>query len=100
MSGYEEYLRFRGFCVTDKEQLELANNYVCNQLNKFDNNYKYYYDMYSYISKCFIVLNYKEKTQIGEAECNGKIVNFLEDSEHRNCSCAFVYFNSVFQFTL
>ena len=52
--------------------------------------------MYSYITKCFVVLNYRTKTQLGEAECNGKIVNFLKDDEHKNCSCGSVYFNAVF----
>ena len=96
MSGYKEFEEFKIFYVMDEKKLKLANNYVCLQLNNPGIGYKYYYDMYSYITKCFVVLNYKRKTQFGEAECNGKIVNFLKDSEHKNCSCASVYFNAVF----
>ena len=98
MSGYKEFEEFKNFYVMDEEKLKLANNYVCLQLNNPGVEYKYYYDMYSYITKCFVVLNYKKETQFGEAECNGKIVNFLKDSEHKNCSCASVYFNAVFLF--
>ena len=53
--------------------------------------------MYSYIAKCFIVLNHNRvKTQLGEAVCNGRIVNFLKDGEHKKCSCSSVYYNAVF----
>ena len=96
MSGYQEFQRFKNFYVMDKESLELANNYVCLQLNNPGNGYKYYYDMYSYITKCFIVLQFKATTQLREAKCNGKIINFLKDAEHKNCSCSSVYFNAVF----
>ena len=96
MSGYAEFEKFKNFYVMDKEELELANNYICLQLNNPGIGYKYYYDMYSYITKCFIVLNYNTKTRLGEAECNGRIINFLKDVEHKNCSCSSVYFNAVF----
>ena len=96
MSGYEEFQKFKNFYVMDKEELKLANNYNCLQLNNPGMGYKYYYDMYSYITKCFIVLNYKTKTKLGEAECEGRIINFLKDAEHKICSCSSVYFNAVF----
>ena len=97
MSGYAEFEKFKNFYVMDKEELELANNYICLQLNNPGIGYKYYYDMYSYITKCFIVLNYNtKKFRLGEAECNGRIINFLKDAEHKNCSCSSVYFNAVF----
>ena len=96
MSGYEEFEKFKNFYVMDKKSLELANNYVCLQLNNPGIGYKYYYDMSSYLTKCFIVLNYKANTRLGEAECDGKIINFLQDAEHKNCSCNLVYYNAVF----
>ena len=96
MSGFAEFEKFKNFYVMYKEELELANNYICLQLNNPGIGYKYYYDMYSYITKCFIVLNYNKKTRLGEAECNGKIINFLQNPEHKNCSCSSVYFNAVF----
>ena len=96
MSGYAEFEKFKNFHVMDREKLELANNYICLQLNNPGFGYKYYYDMYSYITKCFILLQYRKKTRLGEAECKGRIINFLEDAEHKNCSCSSVYFKSVF----
>ena len=96
MAGYDEFKKFEKFHIMDEESLKLANNYVCLQLNNPNFAYKYYYDMYSYIAKCFIVLKYNTKTRLGEAECNGKIINFLQDAEHKNCSCSSVYFNAVF----
>ena len=96
MAGYEQFEKFKNFYVMDEEDLKLAKNYICLQLNNPSFGYRYYYDMYSYIAKCFIVLNYRTKTQLGEAECGGKIINFLKDAEHKNCSCSSVYYNPVF----
>ena len=96
MAGYSEFERFRKFEIMDEEALDLAKNYVCHQLNNLSLAYKYYYDMYSYIAKCKIVLQKYNLTCLGEAICNGKVVNFLKDPEHKNCSCGSVYFNVVF----
>ena len=54
--------------------------------------------MYSYTSKCYIVLENtgRTKKRLGEAFCDGQIVSFLKDPNHKNCSCASVYFNAVF----
>ena len=40
--------------------------------------------------------NLFQLTKLGEAICNDEIVNFLEDDEHKKCSCGSVYFKSVF----
>ena len=96
MSGYEKFQQFKDFYVMDEESLDLVANYDCLQLNNPSFGYKYYYDMYSYIAKCRTVLQHAMKTQLGEAFCNGKIVNFLQDDEHKKCSCSSVYYNAVF----
>ena len=98
----DEYLKFRNFEVVTRQELELANNYICAQLQGTGPNYKYYYDMYSYATKCFSVLEWKDKngfnqkTRLGEALCNDKIVNFFYDKEHKECGCGSVYYNAVF----
>ena len=98
----DEYLKFRNFEVVTRQELELANNYICAQLQGTGPNYKYYYDMYSYAAKCFSVLEWKDKngfnqkTRLGEALCNDKIVNFFSDKEHKECGCGSVYYNAVF----
>ena len=97
MAGYDEFQRFKNFyLVMDDESIDLASNYVCLQLNHPSFGYKYYYDMYSYISKCKIVLQKYNKTKLGQAICQGELINFLEDPKHKNCSCSSVYFNAVF----
>ena len=96
MAGYDEFQQFKNFCFMDKEAIDKATNYVCLQLNNPSFGYKYYYDMYSYIAKCKIVLQKNTKTRLGEAVCDGKVINFLQDSEHKNCSCSSVYYNAVF----
>ena len=96
MAGYAEFCSFEKFKYLDKEDLELANNYICLQLNNPSFGYKYYYDMYSYATKCKIVLQRRQYTKLGEAVCNGEVVNFLQDEKHKNCSCGSVYFNAVF----
>ena len=96
MAGLEEYLKFREFKTIDKNDLKLAVNYICAQLNSHGSYYRYYYDMYSYATKCSIVLQQRSFTKFGEAVCNGKVVNFLKDEKHKKCSCGSVYYNEVF----
>ena len=93
---YQAFEAFRNFETMDKKKIDLAADYVCQNLNNFSPNYRYYYDMYSYIVKCRIVLQTHSKTKFGESICNGKLVNFIEDDKHKNCSCSSVYYNSVF----
>ena len=96
MAGYEEFQRFKNFEFMDDESIDLASNYVCLQLNNPSFGYKYYYDMYSYITKCKIVLQKYNKTRLGQAICEGELVDFLKDPKHKNCSCGSVFFDAVF----
>ena len=76
MAGYEEFQRFKKFEILNEEALDRATNYVCLQLNNPSFGHKYYYDMYSYIKKCKIVLQKYTKTKLGQAICNEKLVIF------------------------
>ena len=96
MAGYDEFQKFKNFEVMDDKSIDFATNYVCLQLNNPSFGYKYYYDMYSYITKCKIVLQKYNKTRLSQAICNGELVDFLNDPKHKNCSCSSVYFNAVF----
>ena len=93
---YYAFERFRNFETMDKEEIDMAADYVCHNLNYPGPNYRYYYDMYSYITKCKIVLQTHTKTKFGESICDGKLVNFLKDDKHKNCTCSSVYYNAVF----
>ena len=58
--------------------------------------------MYCYTSKTFIVMQWREKrgfkehAKLGEAVCDGVIVNFIKEKEHFKSSCSSVYYNAVF----
>ena len=94
--GYKEFISFSNFEYLDEEDLKLPNNYICLQLNNHSIGYKYYYDMYSFATKCFMVLQKNQYTKLRDAVCEGKVINFLEDEEHKKCSCGSVYFKVVF----
>ena len=101
--GYYEYKKFEKFKVVTKSELLYARNYICLQLRAGSpGSFPYYYDMYSYAIKCSMVIDFAKEhnliqlTKLGEAVCNDEIVNFLEDDEHKKCSCGSVYFKSVF----
>ena len=96
MAGYEQFQRFKNFEMMDEKSIDFALNYVCLQLNNLSYGYKYYYDMYSYIAKCRIVLQKYKKTRLGQAICEGELVDFLNDSKHKRCSCGSVFYNAVF----
>ena len=94
--SYYAFEAFKNFETMDDKKLSFAADYVCHNLNHPGLNYRYYYDMYSYIAKCRIVLQTYNKTKFGEAICDGELVNFLKDEKHKNCSCGSVYYNSDF----
>ena len=100
MAGYEEFQSYKKFEFLNFEQLKLAVNYICLNLNSVGCYYPYWYDMYCYTSKTFLVLRWKKErnmteiAKLGQAICDNKIVNFYED-KHK-CICSSVYFNAVF----
>ena len=93
---YYAFKAFTNFERMDKESIDMAADYACQNINNPGPNYRYYYDMYSYITKCRIVLQTNDKTEFGESICDGKLVNFLKDEKHKNCSCSSVFYNAVF----
>ena len=96
MATYDAFLKFQSFQRMDLNDMELAKDYIAGNLNSPGTNYRYYYDMYSYAVKCFIVLQKYQKTQLGEAICNGELINFLKDEKHKKCICSSVYYDAVF----
>lgn len=96
-SSYDAFLDFENFEIMDDKKLDLAVNHISLNLNNPGVRYQYFYDMYSYAAKCKIVLQKYKTTKLGEAICDGKLINFLEKKEHRNCCCGSVYYNVVFK---
>ena len=100
MSGFDEFKNYANFVTMTEDELKLAVNYICGHLNSYSSQYPYWYDMYCYCSKSFIVLRWRRKNglipcaKLGEAICEDKLINFV-NNEHK-CSCSSVYFNAVF----
>ena len=100
MSGFDEFQAYKSFQPMTYDELKLATNYICGRLNSFGCHYQYWYDMYCYTSKSFIVLRWRRDhglipcAKLGESICKDKIINFVR-TEHK-CSCLSVYFNAVF----
>ena len=99
MSGEKEFNDYRNFIYMSEDELKLAVNYICFHLNYGTSNYPYWYDMYSYTSKSFIVLRWRRENnklptaKLGEAICKDKIINFVKE-EHK-CMCSSVYYKAV-----
>ena len=61
MSGYNAFIKYKDGEFLTKDEFKFASNYVCGYLNNPGVNYPYYYDMYCYIAKSFIVCRWKKK---------------------------------------
>ena len=77
-------------------------NHICGSLNNWTPNYRFWYNMYSYSSKTYIVCRWRESKGLspvpkwGEAICENELVNFFDDPKHKSCSCASVYYKYIF----
>ena len=103
MTGYDQFQSYKNLENLTHEELQLAINYICANLNSFpSHNYRYCYDMNCYTSKTFLAIEwrkergFKEFGRLNEAVCNGVLVNFLREKEHFRCECSSVYYNAVF----
>ena len=100
VAGYNEYLLYKNFEYVNFDQLKLAVNFICSNLNAIGCNYPYWYNLYCCMSKTFFVLrwkkqkNMKQTAKLGQAICNDKIIDFHEN-EHK-CICSSLRFNAVF----
>ena len=99
---YSEFESYKDLQSLSYDELKLAVNYICSNLNSPSYNYHYWYDMYCYTSKSLMVMEwlkqrgFKEHARLGEAVCDGVITNFLKEKEHFKCSCSSVCYNAVF----
>ena len=106
----ECFLKYINFKLVTKSELNHVMDYINSNLNAATststNTYEYWYDMYNYCIKNYIVLAYKEKnnhfpllTILGECVCQDEVINFLKNTD-KKCfcdeGCASVYYNIVF----
>ena len=74
------------------------NDHICGNLNNWTSNYRFWYNMYSYSSKAYIVCWWRQSKGLPfiakwvEAVCGKDLVDFFKDFKHKNCNCGSVYY--------
>ena len=104
LTCFEKYFSFE---PVNETELHYVTNYICgNLIGEYNYNYRYWYDLYSYTSKNYMVLRRKKEkgelnpvTTLGECVCQNKVINFLKNKD-KKCfcehGCASVRFKIVF----
>ena len=105
MNSLISFTKYRKFEAVNKQELDLAVDYICGNLNSSSCNYPYWYDMYCYATKSRIVIRHREGKNesgvatLGECVCKDQVINFLQNDDNQcNCNkgCASVYFKAIF----
>ena len=103
MGSYHQFQRYIDFDYLTFDELTLVANYICSNLNAPSFVFPYWFDVYTYTSKTFMVIALRksrgeeQKAKLGEAVCTvAQIVNFLNDKEHCTCHCSHVFYKAVF----
>ena len=61
MAGLDAFDSYKTLQNLDYSKLKLAVSYICAQMNSSCLNFAYWYDMYTYTSKSFMVISWREK---------------------------------------
>ena len=95
--GYKVFEDFENGKYIHQEDLNYLSDHICGNLNNWMPNYPFWYNMYSYSSKAYIVCQWRQSKGLvpvakwGEAICGDDLVDFFKDPNHKNCSCGSVY---------
>ena len=96
--GYKIFNDFESGKYVHLDDLKHMTNHICGNLNNSIPNYRFWYNIYSYSSKAYIVCRRRQSKGLsqvakwGEAIYGDDLVNFFEDSNHKNCSCGSAYY--------
>ena len=96
--GFQVFEKFEAGKFVYEEDHKHMTNHICGNLNNWTPNYKFWYNMYSYSSKVYMVCRWRKSRGLppvakwGEAICKDELVNFFEDPNHKNCICGSVYY--------
>ena len=89
----ECFLKYNNFRLVTKSELNQVMDYINSNLSVATNKYEYWYDMFNYCIKNYIVLAFKEKNNqfpllktLGECVCQDKVINFLKNTD-KKCFC-------------
>ena len=74
MSGYSKFESYKNIQSLTYDELKLAVNFICSNLNLPTYNYKYWYDMYCYTSKSFIVMEWRKQRGFKQQAKLGEVV--------------------------
>ena len=66
MSGLDAFDSYKYLQNLTYSELKLAVNYICAQMNSLCLNYAYWYDMYCYTSKSFMVMDWRKKEGLNQ----------------------------------
>ena len=66
MSGLDAFDSYKYLQNLTYSELKLAVNYICAQMNSPCLNYAYWYDMYCYTSKSFMVMDWRKKEGLNQ----------------------------------
>ena len=66
MSGLNALDSYKYLQNLTYSELKLAVNYICAQMNSPCLNYAYWYDMYCYTSKSFMVMDWRKKEGLNQ----------------------------------
>ena len=89
---YTTFQKFKSMNWIFPEDLDLLSEYIYNLLNnQIKVNEMYVYS--NYLTKAKIVLHFKKENNLELKTTGNKLVNFILDSEHKNCVCGSVYYS-------
>ena len=88
------------------EDLKFMNDHICGNLNNWISNYRFWYNMYSYSSKAYIVCQWRQSKGLpliaewGEAVCGKDLVDFLKILSIKIVAVGVCIINSFFYYFL
>ena len=101
-SRYTLFKKFENKEYISIEDLPKICDYICGNLNSWTRNYHYWYNMYSYISKVYIVYWWREEkgrrpiARLGRQFVKINWLIFFFDETHQNCEFRSVYYKQFY----
>ena len=84
MESYKQFQRFKNLQYLNKDQLTLANNYICEMI---DEDYEYFSMMFSFAMLAFNALKKEKSVRCGMTLCKNIVIDFIFDNKHDDCYC-------------
>ena len=82
MTPYKQFIRFRNLQYLNKDQLKLANDYICDMMIN-----EYFFMMNLFAMLAFKALKKAKSVRCGQTLCKNEVVDFIHDDKHDDCPC-------------